>query len=513
MSACERKNSCISVEFESHDSEAVLLGSAVERLWNRGQYDTALMQLTNLEARVGCVAIGNSWRRPVPTRETGLWGSDVRIGNRDSIAELSLAYEAMSGNLFVVFRHGTGLPHFSVCMSADAGATWVETFTWNGTPPTSLDAAVATGHLYVVYNSPGENAQQLRLRRLACSDGRPDGPWVVPCTLDVGDTMREVSLVSNQNNNRLHIVTLVSDGSVLVSFAYPNVGQWTRLSTGISSGAYCGLDAADDGRSDTACIFFSYYDANDSLRVYGGSEHRLTLHTGRSGSTSISAFCGSVVCAFEDETTLPHQVRYVASLGDTAWSTTTLSDAGTAAEAPVVAVGDHRLAAIFRHCGPTAELRFRWFTDSGFWSDPVSIADHAPSSNRPEIAYLGPGAYGVAYLSDTSPVVRGAFFDRSDWAYGVAEWRRHVVVEATLRVTPNPLKGRGHLSYESNQPVDLRLRMYDRTGRFVRALFEGGCPTGRQALTLDVSDLSPGVYFIRAAVNTRARNVPVTVVR
>ena len=45
MSPAERKNSCISVEFESSDSEAVLLGREVERLWNGGECDEALAHL------------------------------------------------------------------------------------------------------------------------------------------------------------------------------------------------------------------------------------------------------------------------------------------------------------------------------------------------------------------------------------------------------------------------------------------------------------------------------------
>jgi hypothetical protein len=60
MSPAERANSLISVEFESSDSGAVLLGHEVERLWNGGQFDDALLQLGNLEARVGHVAVGNS---------------------------------------------------------------------------------------------------------------------------------------------------------------------------------------------------------------------------------------------------------------------------------------------------------------------------------------------------------------------------------------------------------------------------------------------------------------------
>ena len=500
MSPAERANSRISVEFESSDDDAVSLGHQVERLWNGGQFDEALARLGDIEARVGRVALGNSWRKPVPTLATGLWGRDVRIGNRDSLLEVSFAAEPSSGNLFVALRRGGVSPHFVVCMSADSGATWYETFTWTGSPPASLGAAVLASHFYVAYNSPGEDAEHVRLRRFSCSDGSADTfrgriSWVVPCTLDVGDTMREVSLVSNPNNNRLCIVSLVSDGSVRVSFAGASAESWTKVPTGISSGAGNGLDATSDRRSDTTYLFFSYYDASDSLRVYGRSGPPFSRPAGRGTPTSISAYCGTVICAYEDETVSPHQVRYVVSDGDT-WMMGTLSDPDTAAQAAGVTVcGGDGFAAVFSQGSPTGELRFCRRTDSGPWSDPVSIANNEPYRNRPEIAYLGNGVFGVTYLSNTSPVVRGAFFDRSDWVYGIAERRRLIVDEGVLRVTPNPLRRLATVRYSLPKAGLATFDVYDATGRGVLSQTITAGRTG--TANLDLRRLQAGVYVVK----------------
>jgi hypothetical protein len=517
MSPAERENSCVSVEFESSDSEAVALGREVERFWNGGQYDEALAEIDDLEARVGHVAIGNSWRKPVPTVETALWGRDVRIGNRDSLLELSLDAHPSSGNLFVTLRHGVP-PHFSVCMSTDTGATWAETFTWSGSPPTSLDAAVLSNHLYVVYNSPGENAQLVRLRRFLFGNGKADtfrngGSWVAACTLDAGDTMREVSLVSNQNDYRLYVVTLVSDGSVLVSVDDANAVSWTRQPTGITSGAHCGLDATADKWSDRT-IFFSYCDTSDTVRVYDGDGQQLAEPAGMGTLTSISAYLDTVVCVYEDKTTSPTMVRCAGSLdgGDT-WTVSTLSDSSIAADAPAVTVSGGDLAAVYRSSTSATELLFCQRTDSGPWSDPVSIAENDPSNSRPGIICLGAGVHGVAYLSDTSPVVRAAYFDRSDWVYGIAEQRRLVAEEGVLSVTPNPLRGHGWLTYALDHPAYVRVRMYDRAGSFVRSFFAGRCCEGRHKLSLDVAGVAPGVYFVRADADSRALTAPMTVAR
>jgi len=532
MSPAERANARISVEFESSDDGAVALGRQVERLWNGGQCDEALAQLGNLEARIGTgrVAIGNSWRTPVPTLETDLWESDVRIGNRDSLVEVAFDMDTKHSNLFVALRHSGGAPHYSVCASFDGGATWAETFTWIGSPPTYLDVGEASeyylGYVYVAYNSPGENIQQVRLRRFLSSDGSaatfPTGVmWIAPCTLAVGDTMKEVSLIGSPlgYSGGPYLVTLVSDGSVLFSWHYPpDVMLWSTMSTGVDSGASHGLDAT--GNQDRSTMpFFSYCGTDDSIRIYSRSSgvftQRFSHFAGPGTLTSISARRDRIICAFEDETSSPHQVRYVVNPdnGDT-WTMGTLSDSSVAASAPaVMSRGGDGFAAVFRHCAPTRELRFRQRTDSGPWSDPVSITDNEPNWNRPAIEDLGAGVFGVVYLSDTSPVVRGAYFDRSDWPYGLAEQRRLIVDENILNVTPNPLSGLGRLNYTLNRPADLRVQVYDRAGRIVRTLFHGHSPAGRQSLGFDATGMAPGVYFVRAHADGRALTVPMTIVK
>jgi len=531
MSPAERENSRISVEFESSEAELVALGREVEQLWNGGQYDEALVQLCGLETRLGNgrVAIGNSWRKPVPTLDARLWDSDVRIGNRDSLLDLSFDTQISSGNLFAAFRHGSGASEgMSVCMSSDGGATWSETFNWGSVNILwSLDAAVGAGHLYIAYAYPGY-PQDVRLRRLKCTDGSSDTfsngvAWVTACTLAVGDTAKEVSLVTTQHgyNDRLYLATLVTDGSVAYCWDDTGAVSWTRVATGITSGAVHGLDATENEGGDSTFFFISYYDANDSLRIYGRSgswKSRYSRYVGNADpyGTSISAYRDTIICAFDDMTQSPVQVLYMINYGDVAsWTYGTLSHTDTTAEAPAVtARGGGGLAAVFRHYTSPRQLRFRWriYQGPGAWSDPVSIADFDPYWNRHGVEYLGSGVYGVVFLS-RSPVAYGAYFDRSDWPTGLAEQRRLIVGENVLNVSPNPLSGAGRLNYTLNRPADLRVQVYDRTGRVVRTLFDGRCPGGLQSLTFNTVGMTPGVYFVRAEADGRALTVPMTVVQ
>jgi hypothetical protein len=530
MSPAERENSRISVEFGSSDAELLALGREVERLWNAGQYDEAVVRLGSLEARVGigCVAIGNSWREPVPTLETDFWETDVRIGNRDSLLDLSFDTQLSSGNLFVVLRSGAG-SEFSVCISTDGGVSWNETYLWTGyTVLPSLDAAVLANHLYVAYCDPADEPQHVRLRRFKCTDGSSDtfntgDQFVVACTLDVGDTLGEVSIVSSQHsfNDRLYITTLVTDGGVAYCWADTGAVSWTRVATGITSGALRGLDATENQGFDSTFLFISYYDATDSLRIYGRSTNgnwtpRYSRYTGPGDLTSISAYGDTIICAFDDATAAPLQVSYMINYGDGAtWTQGTLSHVDTTAEAPgITARGGGGLAAVFRHYTLPRELRFRWriYQGPGAWSDPISIADVDPYWNRPGIEYLGSGVYGVVFLS-RSPVVYGAYFDRSDWPGGLAEQRRLIVDENILSVTPNPFSGSGRLNYTLNRPADLHVQVYDRAGRVVRTLFDGRSPAGKQSLGFDAAGMVPGVYFVRADAGGRVLTVPVTVVK
>jgi hypothetical protein len=231
------------------------------------------------------------------------------------------------------------------------------------------------------------------------------------------------------------------------------------------------------------------------------------MPAGGGTATSISAYLDTVICVYEDGSSSPHQIRYALSYdgGETGMGGT-LSDSGVAAEVPAVTVLGGG-AVVFRQDSTTPELRFRQRSDSGSWSEPVSIAEHAPSSNRPGIAYLGAGVYGVVYLSDTSPVVRGAYFDRSDWVYGIAEQRQPQAAsrkpQATI-VHGLLLLPRDMTKLPGNSDRVPMLSLLDISGRKVLDLL----PRAN-----DVSRLAPGVYFIRAEACGRALTVPVTIVR
>jgi len=94
--------------------------------------------------------------------------------------------------------------------------------------------------------------------------------------------------------------------------------------------------------------------------------------------------------------------------------------------------------------------------------------------------------------------VRGAFFDRSDWPYGVGEQQRP---QASSH-KPQATIVRGVLFlHKATSLKSQAASLLDITGRSVVDLHAGAN---------DVSGLSPGVYFVRSAQAQAVRKLVVT---
>ncbi len=66
-----------------------------------------------------------------------------------------------------------------------------------------------------------------------------------------------------------------------------------------------------------------------------------------------------------------------------------------------------------------------------------------------------------------------------------------------LSAYPSPLVGRGTVAFSLGAPADVRVAVYDVTGRRVAVLAEGAFDAGRHTSALDASALPSGVYLVR----------------
>lgn len=69
-------------------------------------------------------------------------------------------------------------------------------------------------------------------------------------------------------------------------------------------------------------------------------------------------------------------------------------------------------------------------------------------------------------------------------------------------VVPNPLHGHGEARLFLHKPAYVRISLYDLQGRLVRTLLEASLSPGTRTVSVDASDLSSGVYLLRATFET-----------
>lgn len=522
MLPAERANARIEILAEPPGQQ---LARQAEALWNDGRFNEALELMHQLCTVVDprAVEVGVAWRVPVPTLQTD-WGSDVRIGNRDSVELVAFDIDRSNGHLFVVLlMHGGTGYRWTVNISTDDGANWAETYSWNAAyQMMSLSATVLGDFLYITFGrGPAQN--QAFLYRCRTSDGqqqsfRTGTSYINIDSTAAGDSITEVSIVSNQDqyDNRMYYGQLRTSDSLKYFWSSDTGGvTWTEVATPIRD-AQRGLDMTCNQGFDSSFLYLSYYDAHDTLKIYSrasGWHREYERYTGSGGrTTSICAYQDTVLCAFEYYGSRYWNMYLTRYDGNPTWYYGWFDDTTTTQEAPAVTgrLGGGQ-AAVYRFYAMPRELRFVWRNYRGSWSTPVVVGDLEPYWNTPGIEYLGRGNYGVVFLSRSNPV-RACYFDRSDWT-GVAEQRRLVMEENILSVAPNPLTGRGMLNYNLNRPANLVVRVYARDGRAVRTLFEGRSEAGRRGLAFDATTLPPGVYFARADADGQVLTVPFTVAR
>jgi hypothetical protein len=279
MDLVRRANSLIDIELPLQASDAAkALTAEIESLWNSGNHDQALAIFSQLQNEVGGnrMAIGVSWKTPVisgTNNSTILWERDVQVNYQDSVYATSLNVHQPTGNMFIVLLLQDG-PYqlLSVNHSSNGGATWAETFYWVSPDILpSMGAAVMGNRCYVAY--PFYNS--VRLKCFDVIDGHSQEfvdstSTVTALTIGATDSIKEISLVSNQNatNNRLYCLAISSQGQLIYQWADYTAIVWHAINTGIGN-ADRGLDATFNEQFGNCYLLISYIDQTDNLNVFG----------------------------------------------------------------------------------------------------------------------------------------------------------------------------------------------------------------------------------------------------
>jgi hypothetical protein len=511
MPLSDRQNAYISLELTSPAStENKASAVAIEQKWNAGNFGEAISMLQSLENEMGYtnLAIGVNWRVPIETEEVSLWGTDVRIGNRDLIFVVSLDVHRESGHLFAILLYQIGNTYYwSVNLSINGGATWSETYTWSaGYELYSVSAAAIENHCYVAY----QGNTTARLRRFRGSDGISEDFNDGSANINVftaADSVKEVALASNQDqfNNRLYYAAMTNGGDLLYSWSDTAGVTWTDIATNVTD-ADRGLDLSCNELFDSCYIFCSYIDQTNRCKVDGKQSPGdwRNYHTSNAGSiasyTSVGAYNDTIFCVSEFAGNPNNYCKYYISYnGGYVWSYGSLQDTTDQPfETPDVAMREGMgISAVYRYYTPTRQLRYNHRTYSYMpWPSPIAVADNEPYYNKPALEYIGGGMYGVVYLSWDSPAIRGAYFDKST-SVGIEELEPVPVDCMLMPNYPNPFNAHTNLQYYLPQAQNVKLEIYDLMGRLVETLVNDMQQAGYHNLNWDGGKYASGIFFAK----------------
>jgi hypothetical protein len=320
----------IEIDFEFEPASAIPAAALAEirDFWNQGDFDWALNQLTELEARTAldAVILATGWKNPRPTAPA--WGTDIQIYPGTSARAAFLDMDPVSGNLFALIKFEKTC---TFAYSSDNGQSWNETYSWSSTGRfIDADLTVCQNYVYVGYASAAE-AGSAKMRRFATSNGQRDAAYGIKSIFNM-DAIVELELASNFDayNNRVYYFAILENNSLLWYWSDQNGSAWYAVNTGISN-AKTGLSAGTDPGYKSGVTdyhtWFSYHQTNDLLAVArikdsGGTAiiERFTLGN-CFDVTSIAAYNSRILVAYEFQYTSGEGIRYQISYdGDgTAW--------------------------------------------------------------------------------------------------------------------------------------------------------------------------------------------------
>lgn len=126
--------------------------------------------------------------------------------------------------------------------------------------------------------------------------------------------------------------------------------------------------------------------------------------------------------------------------------------------------------------------------------------------------------YGIYQTPDTALVPIGEtvqlYYDMYWYLYtGIGENCEFRISDFEMRVMPNPVTGRGVISYSVPRPTYVSLKLYNVAGQLTRNLLEEHVGTGHHTLNLRTQGLPHGMYFLVLETPEESKSQPLIVTR
>ncbi len=103
------------------------------------------------------------------------------------------------------------------------------------------------------------------------------------------------------------------------------------------------------------------------------------------------------------------------------------------------------------------------------------------------------------------------WFDAFNWN-GIRD-KKGIVNSITMKVTPNPVRGKATLYYSLTNQGLVKISLYDMTGVLVRNVYNGSQSAGNHSVNIKSTTFKPGVYFIRLETDNGVNTKSITVLK
>ncbi len=449
---------------------------------------------------------------PVPLEDR--WGNDVRIGDQDSIYEVELDIHRQSGNLLAGLLHqGNNLYWLRIYFSSNGGVSWSHILGYGQSGKINSSSITCLGnHFYVACTYIDNHV--VRLYRYNTTSGSPENfnngqEYIDIFTTTGADTVKEIALVSDQDflDRYMNLFAITNDGSLRYFYSDTAGINWYEVSTGVTN-ASRGLDACTNEGYSYYYAWATYITNSDSIQIdgfdfYGNRTGIRTLFVGPNARfTSVGAYRDTIIAVYERSgTAVAYYCRYATSYNGGSswtWGIPGGEDTTYVACCPDVAARDNGGEGVIYayNTGSSRRFRYTWRDYYGTWTTPVQFGDYQPPNNiKPAIEYLGNGVYGCIYVS-YSPIYGAAYFDRNDWT-GIAENETYSAKSDKIKISPNPSNGITNIYFSIKKTGNVKLSLYDISGRLVRTIVNERKHTGAYTITLNQKELADGIYLVK----------------
>ena len=352
---------------------------------------------------------------------------DVRIGGTSIDAQdAAIDYHRGTGNIFVLVSWGPNNPtastDWSLNLSTNNGASWVETFAYSGGDSPLVDMVVVQDYVYVSYVSMF-SPSDARFRRHSAITGASDGVYGFHDVADVSPaTVVDISAGANTDefNNRLYMAFIDSNNNI--GYFWDDSADGTTFSdVSPTQSAETGIDYHWNWGQTTGYAYLAYIGTDGGVHALrweaGTSWTHFLLETTYTGHTvkpraRVSAYDDNIFVAYGDQMTNGRGVKYRISYNDGgSWGSGTLYAPAVGEPAgnkpDISARSGARSAALWNREEGTPDNA--WHTErSGFapggWTTPFDFSNFDVYSGGDNyIEFIGSNCvqtYGMIYFAD-----------------------------------------------------------------------------------------------------------------